>query len=136
MAWEPRDILWESVGIRGRERILREIVIWTITVALCLSWSFPVSAVSSLLSAKSLGRIDPTITQKIDDSYIASLIFNSFVPTIILNIFTSILPYIFDGKTHTYITISYIFMYIFFLALGYYQGLRSRSSVAESTLSK
>ncbi|KAI7892182.1 uncharacterized protein EV154DRAFT_441952, partial [Mucor mucedo] len=117
MAWEPRDILWESIGIRGRERVIREIVIWTITVALCLGWAFPVTAISSLLSAQSLGKIDPSITQKIEDSYVASLIFNSFVPTIILNIFTSILPFIFD-------------------ALGYYQGLRSRSAVAESTLSK
>lgn len=98
MAWEPRDILWESIGIRGRERIIREIVIWTITVALCLGWAFPVTAISSLLSAQSLGRIDPSITQTIENSYFASLIFNSIVPTIILNIFTSILPYIFDGK--------------------------------------
>lgn len=106
MAWEPRDILWESVGIRGRERIIREIVIWTITVILCLSWSIPVGVVSSLLSAKSLGKIDPAITESINKSYIASLIFDSFIPTIVLNIFTSVLPFIFDGKTHTNISIT------------------------------
>ncbi|KAG2228857.1 hypothetical protein BDF21DRAFT_422864 [Thamnidium elegans] len=117
MACEPRDVLWDSVAIRGRERILREVIIWSVTVFLCLTWSVPVVAISSLFSLQAISRIDSNLADILDQSEIGHLIFGSFVPTVILNIVTSVLP-------------------IFFDTMGYYQGLRSRSAVAESTLSK
>lgn len=98
MACEPRDVLWSSVAIRGRERIVREAIIWIITILLCITWSVPVGAVSSLLSVKSIAKINQAAAEKIENSNIAKLIFGSFVPTVILNIFTSVLPFIFDGR--------------------------------------
>ncbi|KAI9270957.1 hypothetical protein EDC94DRAFT_534451 [Helicostylum pulchrum] len=117
MACEPRDVLWDSVAIRGRERILREVIIWSVTVFLCLTWSVPVLAISSLFSIEEISKLDSHLGEVLEQSEIGHLIFGSFVPTVVLNIFTSVLP-------------------IFFDTMGYYQGLRSRSAVAESTLSK
>ncbi|KAI8973738.1 hypothetical protein BDF20DRAFT_883871 [Mycotypha africana] len=117
MAYEPRDIIWDSIYIRGRERIIREAIIWTVTVLLCLTWFIPVGAISSLLSIETIMKINPKLGAKLASNKVAKLIFGSFIPPLVLNIFTSILPTFFD-------------------MMGYYQGLRARSAVAETTLSK
>ncbi|OBZ88317.1 Calcium permeable stress-gated cation channel 1 [Choanephora cucurbitarum] len=117
IACEPRDIIWSSIAIRGRERIVREIIVWTITVFLCITWTVPVFAVSSLISVDTIKKVNAAAGQKIADSPVGHLVFASFIPPLILNIFTSTLPLFFD-------------------AMGYHQGLRTRSAVAESTLSK
>lgn len=98
MACEPRDVLWDSVAIRGRERILREVVVWSITVFLCLTWTIPVGTISSLFSLQAIAKIDSNLGDILDQSTIGHLIFGSFVPTIILNIVTSVLPIFFDSK--------------------------------------
>ncbi|KAG1438034.1 hypothetical protein G6F56_012817 [Rhizopus delemar] len=117
MAYEPRDVLWSSISIRGRERILREIVVWAITVVLIIFWFVPVVLLSSLMSVNMIRKIAPNVADAIQQNAATSNFMTSFVPTVVLNIVTAVLPLIFD-------------------VLGYYQGLRSRSAIAESTLSK
>ncbi|CEP14647.1 hypothetical protein [Parasitella parasitica] len=117
MACEPRDVLWSAIAIRGRERIIRESIIWAITVLICLTWFVPVFGVSALLSIANIKKLNPSLGNRMESIPAVALIFNSFIPPLILNIFTSVLPLLFD-------------------TMGYYQGLRSRSAVAESTLSK
>lgn len=117
MACEPRDVLWESLDIRGRERIFREFVIWTITIALVVLWVVPIFGLCTLISSNFIARFNPGLARRIDESELGTMILSSFIPTIIINICTSVLPLFFD-------------------AMGYYQGLRSRSAIAESTLSK
>lgn len=98
MACEPRDVLWDSVAIRGRERILREVVIWSVTVFLCLTWSVPVIFISTLFSIEAISKLDSHLGEVLEQSEIGHLIFGSFVPTVVLNIFTSVLPIFFDSK--------------------------------------
>ncbi|KAI8381462.1 uncharacterized protein BYT42DRAFT_613238 [Radiomyces spectabilis] len=117
MAYEPRDVLWENVLIRGRERLIREIFIWTITIALVFFWVFPISFFSSLTSIEALDKVFPGIADKADDIPIVKSIMQSLIPTLLVNIFMALLPLIFDS-------------------LGYVQGLRARSAIAESTFSK
>ncbi|KAI8985049.1 hypothetical protein BDB01DRAFT_850116 [Pilobolus umbonatus] len=117
MAYEPRDVLWRSIAIRGRERIFREIIVWLITTVLVIFWFVPVMVLSSLLSINMIRRIVPPVAVWIEENTITRSFMTSFVPTVVLKIVTAVLPRIFD-------------------ALGYYQGLRSRSSIAEATLSK
>ncbi|ORE03576.1 DUF221-domain-containing protein [Rhizopus microsporus var. microsporus] len=117
LAYEPRDVLWSSVAIRGRERIIREIIVWAITIALVIFWFVPVTILSSLLSLETLKRVIPKLAKAIEGNEALKGFVSSFVTTVALNIVTSVLPLIFD-------------------ALGYYQGLRSRSAIAESTFSK
>ncbi|KAI8645022.1 hypothetical protein BD408DRAFT_412508 [Parasitella parasitica] len=117
MACEPRDVLWSAIAIRGRERIVRESIIWAITVLICLTWFVPVFGVSALLSIANIKKLNNSLGERMESIPAVALIFNSFIPPLILNIFTSVLPLLFD-------------------TMGYYQGLRSRSAIAESTLSK
>ncbi|KAG1464698.1 hypothetical protein G6F56_005028 [Rhizopus delemar] len=117
MAYEPRDVLWSTVSIRGRERLLREIIVWSITLVLVVFWFVPVLVLSSLMSINTIAYIVPSLADKIEENAAISNFMTTFVPTVILNIVTSVLPLIFD-------------------LLGYYQGLRSRSAIAESTFSK
>lgn len=98
MACEPRDVLWSAIAIRGRERILREAIIWTITVLICLTWSVPVTAISSLLSIATIKKLNASLGARMESIEAVSLIFGSFIPPLILNIFTSILPLFFDSK--------------------------------------
>ncbi|CAO3702184.1 unnamed protein product [Rhizopus stolonifer] len=117
MAYEPRDVLWSTVSIRGRERLLREIIVWSITLVLVVFWFVPVLVLSSLMSINTIAYIVPRLADEIEKNAAISNFMTTFVPTVILNIVTSVLPLIFD-------------------LLGYYQGLRSRSAIAESTFSK
>ncbi|KAL9547183.1 hypothetical protein MBANPS3_006283 [Mucor bainieri] len=117
MACEPRDVLWSAIAIRGRERIIREAIIWTITVLICLFWFVPVGAISGLMSISTIKRLNPELGARMENIPAVETIFGTFIPPLVLNIFTSVLPLLFD-------------------TMGYYQGLRSRSAVAESTLSK
>ncbi|OAD07867.1 hypothetical protein MUCCIDRAFT_135153, partial [Mucor lusitanicus CBS 277.49] len=117
MACEPRDVLWSAIAIRGRERLIREAIIWTITVVICLTWFAPVGAISTLMSIPTIKKINPELGARMENIPAVKTIFGTFIPPLVLNIFTSVLPLLFD-------------------AMGYYQGLRSRSAVAESTLSK
>ncbi|KAI8889509.1 DUF221-domain-containing protein, partial [Backusella circina FSU 941] len=117
MAYEPKDILWHSVSIRGRERIVREVIIWSITIVLVCLWFVPVVFLSSLVSIEMIEKIAPSVAARFEDNPVLNNVITSFVPTILINIVTSVLPMIFD-------------------ALGYFQGLRARSAIAEATLSK
>jgi hypothetical protein len=98
MACEPRDVLWSALAIRGRERIIREAIVWTITILLCLTWFIPVGAISSLLSIETIKNLNYTLGLELEGNDIATLIFGSFIPPIVLNIFTSILPLFFDSE--------------------------------------
>lgn len=98
MACEPRDVLWSAIAIRGRERIFREAIIWTITVLICLTWFLPVYAISSLLSIATIKKLNASLGARMESIEAVSLIFGSFIPPLILNIFTSVLPLFFDGK--------------------------------------
>lgn len=100
MAYEPRDVLWNAIAMRNTERIIREIIIWTITVTICITWFFPVGAISSLLSIDTIEKLNPGLAESIKNNSAATLILNSFIPPLILNIFTSILPLFFDSKRY------------------------------------
>jgi hypothetical protein len=98
MAYEPKDVLWHSVSIRGRERIIREIIIWAITIVLVLLWFVPVVFLSSLVSIEMIERVAPSVAAHFKDNPILNNVITSFVPTILINIVTSVLPMIFDGR--------------------------------------
>jgi hypothetical protein len=138
MAYEPRDVLWNAIAMRNPERIMREAIIWTITVIVCITWFFPVGAISSMLSIDTIAKLNPGLGEQLESNSAAKLVLNSFIPPLILNIFTSILPGLFDSKyPRKYTHIPFLNSCILhFLEMGYYQGLKSRSAVAESTLSK
>jgi hypothetical protein len=98
MAYEPRDVLWDNLDIRGRSRVIREFIVWIITLVIAILWFVPVTAVSALIEIDTIEKINPAVAERIRESTIGTLIFSSLLPTIILNIFTSLLPLLFDGR--------------------------------------
>ncbi|KAI9492266.1 hypothetical protein BDB00DRAFT_910483, partial [Zychaea mexicana] len=117
MAYEPRDVLWKSVTVRGRERLVREFLVWTVTLLLSFFWIVPISAFSTLTSLETIDHVFPKLGAAAQDSVFVQNLLQGLVPTIAVNIFMAILPLIFD-------------------ALGIVQGLRSRSAIADATFSK
>ncbi|KAI8062111.1 hypothetical protein BC940DRAFT_370479 [Gongronella butleri] len=116
-AKEPRDILNDNIHIGKAQRLLRTTLVWVITVFLVLFWLIPIAFISSFTSVNTIIKYAPGLAPILSESpWIANLL-QSIVPTLLVNIFMALLPIVFDG-------------------LGHLQGLRSRSAVAESTLSK
>lgn len=98
MACEPRDVLWSAISIRGRERVIREVIIWTITVAVCLFWFVPVGAISTLISIPTIKKLNPDLGTRMENIPAVKTIFGTFIPPLVLNIFTSVLPLLFDSE--------------------------------------
>ncbi|KAG0190793.1 hypothetical protein DFQ28_001517 [Apophysomyces sp. BC1034] len=117
MAYEPRDVIWKNISIRGRERIVRDVLIWAITVALVFFWVVPITFISSLTSIDTIQRVAPGVAALLEKSELLQNLIQSFLPTLLVNLSMVTLPLLFD-------------------VLGPIQGLRARSKVAASTFSK
>ncbi|KAF7724942.1 hypothetical protein EC973_000523 [Apophysomyces ossiformis] len=98
IAYEPRDVVWQNVSIRGRERIVRDILIWSITVALVFFWVIPITAVSSFTSIKAIRKAAPQIADILEQHELLQNLIQGFLPTILVNLSMMILPLIFDGS--------------------------------------
>ncbi|CAO3630309.1 unnamed protein product [Cunninghamella blakesleeana] len=116
-AFEPRDVIWNNMHINGKERIMRTILVWTVTVLLVFFWTVPIAFFSVLTSIDFIKARFPSAYEVIAGSPFLINIFQGFIPTVLVNIFMALVPLIMDS-------------------LGYVQGLRARSAIAESTLSK
>lgn len=97
-AYEPRDVLWQNVTIRGRERLVREIFVWAITIALSLFWIFPISIFSSLTSMRTLEHVVPGLVAAAEKNVVLHNLVQGTLPTLAVQIFMAVLPLIFDGN--------------------------------------
>ncbi|CAO3588215.1 unnamed protein product [Absidia cylindrospora] len=116
-AYEPRDVLWRNIHISGKQRVVRDILVWSATIALVVFWTVPISFISSFTSIDAIIKLAPGLGSFIDEHNFLQNIVQGLIPTLLVNIFMQVLPLILDG-------------------LGVIQGLRARSAVTESTLSK
>lgn len=97
MTFEPRDVLWSNIAVRGRERLVRELFVWAVTILLSFFWIAPISAFSTLTSLDALERVFPQLVAAADDSVFLQNILQGLLPTIAVNVFMAVLPLIFDG---------------------------------------
>lgn len=97
MTFEPRDVLWTNIAVRGRERLVREAFVWAVTILLSFFWIVPISAFSTLTSLDALERVFPKLVAAADDSVFLQNILQGLLPTIAVNVFMAVLPLIFDG---------------------------------------
>ncbi|KAI8097594.1 uncharacterized protein BX664DRAFT_293215 [Halteromyces radiatus] len=129
-AYEPRDVLWKNIHISGKQRVIRDIIVWGATITLVIFWTVPISFISSFTSIDAIIKVAPGLGAIVDQHPLIQNILQGLIPTILVNIFMQILPLILDC-THLF------FFFLFLLIdLGILQGLRARSAVTESTLSK
>ncbi|ORZ21490.1 hypothetical protein BCR42DRAFT_407637 [Absidia repens] len=116
-AYEPRDVLWRNIHISGKQRVVRDILVWSATIALVIFWTVPISFISSFTSIDAIIKLAPGLGSFIDEHNFLQNIVQGLIPTLLVNIFMQVLPLVLDF-------------------LGVVQGLRARSAVSESTLSK
>ncbi|ORZ21529.1 hypothetical protein BCR42DRAFT_488586 [Absidia repens] len=116
-AYEPRNVLWKNIHISGKQRVIRDIIVWSVTIVLVVFWTVPISFISSLTSIDAIIEVAPGLGDFIEGSDFLQNIAQGLIPTALVNIFMQVLPLILDY-------------------LGVLQGLRARSAVSESTLSK
>ncbi|KAI8331578.1 hypothetical protein BC941DRAFT_474913 [Chlamydoabsidia padenii] len=116
-AYEPRNVLWKNIHISGKQRVIRDILVWSFTIALVVFWTVPITFISSFTSIEAIIKVAPGVGDFINGNAFLQNIVQGLVPTVLVNIFMGVLPLILDY-------------------LGVLQGLRSRSAVSESTLSK
>ncbi|KAI8344019.1 hypothetical protein BC941DRAFT_497389 [Chlamydoabsidia padenii] len=116
-AYEPRDVLWKNIHVSGKQRVVRDILVWSATTALVVFWTVPISFISSFTSIEAIIKVAPGLGDFINGHKVLQNIIQGLVPTVLVNIFMQLLPLILDY-------------------LGVLQGLRARSAISESTLSK
>ncbi|CAO3590036.1 unnamed protein product [Absidia cylindrospora] len=116
-AYEPRNVLWKNIHISGKQRVIRDIIVWSVTIVLVVFWMVPITFISSFTSIDAIIKVAPGLGDFIDGSDFLQNIVQGLIPTALVNIFMQVLPLILDY-------------------LGVLQGLRARSAVSESTLSK
>jgi len=114
---EPRDILWNNVAIRGRERLMRKGFVSVLLLLLIFLWGIPIGFASTFTNVESLERYMPWLVELANKNKILQQIVYGFVPTSAVVIFMAVLPVIFN-------------------LLSVIEGIQSRSEAEEATFSK
>ncbi|KAI7901241.1 uncharacterized protein BX663DRAFT_515369 [Cokeromyces recurvatus] len=97
LAPEPRDILWENISMRSRERVIRKVLVMLILLFLVFSWTIPCNYLSALTSQKSLKAYFPWLLKLAEKNKILKQIVAGFIPTLGVVIFFSVLPIVFNS---------------------------------------
>lgn len=97
-AFEPRDVLWKNIHISGKQRVVRDIVVWGVTIALVVFWTVPISFISSFTSIDAIIKVAPGLGDFIDGHDFLQNVVQGLVPTLLVNIFMGVLPLILDCK--------------------------------------
>ncbi|KAG2187199.1 hypothetical protein INT44_004871 [Umbelopsis vinacea] len=114
---EPRDILWNNVAIRGRERLIRKSFVYVMLLLIIFLWGVPIGFLSTFTNVESLERYLPWLVDLANKNKILQQIVYGFVPTLSVVIFMAILPVVFNF-------------------LSVIEGIQSRSEAEEATFSK
>lgn len=93
---EPRDILWNNVAIRGRERLIRKSFVYVILILIIFLWGVPIGFLSTFTNVESLERYLPWLVNLANKNKFLQQIVYGFVPTLSVVIFMAILPVVFN----------------------------------------
>ncbi|KAI8882901.1 DUF221-domain-containing protein [Backusella circina FSU 941] len=98
MAPEPRDLLWRSLLRRGRkDRIMGKIRHWIVFAAvwtLTIFWLFPITFILGLSSIQSLSQHFSFLRYFLASSLIVRSFIQNILPTLLVTLFMSLLPWI------------------------------------------
>ncbi|KAJ2964731.1 hypothetical protein NQZ79_g257 [Umbelopsis isabellina] len=114
---EPRDVLWNNVAVRGRERLMRKAFVSVILLLIVFLWGIPIGFLSTFTNVESLERYMPWLVDLASKNKILQQIVYGFVPTLSVIVFMAVLPMVFYG-------------------LSIIEGIQSRSEAEEATFSK
>ncbi|KAL0083953.1 hypothetical protein J3Q64DRAFT_1638529, partial [Phycomyces blakesleeanus] len=98
MAPEPRDLLWTSLLRRGRkDKLMGRLRQWAVFVAvwsLTVFWLFPISFILGLTSIESLSQHFAFLRYFLDSSLVVRSFIQNILPTLLVTLFMSLLPWI------------------------------------------
>lgn len=86
----PDDIVWENLKLRGWERLVRSILIWTCFALLCLFFMIPIGIVQAMIEIDRLEKY-AVIGSIVKISFIKGIL-QGILPNIVLKIFLALLP--------------------------------------------
>eukprot|EP00056_Hartaetosiga_gracilis_P011354 m.171056 g.171056 ORF g.171056 m.171056 type:complete len:928 (-) comp13494_c0_seq3:1563-4346(-) len=88
---QPSNMEWRNLALSSHSRLVRGVLVSAATIALGILWAIPISFISALFSVNSLTRVFPSLENEEPGSPVLWLI-ESIVPSLILLLFTSLLP--------------------------------------------
>ncbi|CAG8639499.1 14330_t:CDS:2, partial [Acaulospora morrowiae] len=94
MAPEPRDLLWDNLFMRFREKMIRTVIVNICVWALTLFWLFPIVAFLTLTSIDSLSRRIQFLGPFLEAAPIIRTLLQNVLPTVLVSFFMAILPWI------------------------------------------
>ncbi|KAG9304947.1 hypothetical protein G9A89_003116 [Geosiphon pyriformis] len=94
MAPEPRDILWENLSMRFREKMARFLFVNASVWALTIFWLFPIFAFLTLTSIDSLSQRIHFLGPFLDARPIVRTLLQNVLPTVLVSFFMAMLPWI------------------------------------------
>ncbi|KAJ2819826.1 hypothetical protein IWW50_005317, partial [Coemansia erecta] len=92
MAPEARAVVWKNIGKPYSAKMLRYVAGLLMTVALLLLWCVPVVLLSTLISLRFLVTRSPGLADAVKNSQFLRSLLSYTLPSLILTIFTTILP--------------------------------------------
>ena len=114
---EPRDVVWSTVSMPQRERIVRHIAVMGVMTILLLAWNslsmrfsvfpslsltcgvVPVSSIASLLSYKEIKKVAPWLARLLDASPRLAAVVQNSLPSITIIAFNGLLPFLLQCKS-------------------------------------
>ncbi|CAG8516878.1 8128_t:CDS:2 [Ambispora gerdemannii] len=94
MAPEPRDILWENISMRFREKMIRTWIVNASVWALTIFWLFPIFAFLTLTSIDSLSQRIHFLGPFLEARPIVRTLLQNVLPTVLVSFFMAMLPWI------------------------------------------
>ncbi|KAJ1881140.1 hypothetical protein H4R99_000650 [Coemansia sp. RSA 1722] len=109
MAPEARSVVWTNAGKPFSKKMLRYIWGLLMTVALLLLWCVPVVLISTLISLRFLVTRAPGLANVVENNRFVRSLLSYTLPSLILTIFTTILPrllwgFVLTGGDRTFAT--------------------------------
>lgn len=113
----PSDVVWSNTY---SSRLRRHVQSWATTIfviVLSIIWLVPVAFLASILSMCTISKVFPEFAKSLKKHEVIKALVQTGLPTSVVSLLNIAVPYLYDY-------------------ISYYQGMRSRSDIALSVVSK
>ncbi|CAG8571027.1 5781_t:CDS:10 [Diversispora eburnea] len=94
MAPEPRDLLWDNLTMRFKEKVIRKIIVNACVWGLTIFWLFPIISILTLTSIDSLSKGLKFLGPLLTTSPLLLTLLQNVLPTVLVSTCMAILPWI------------------------------------------
>ncbi|RHZ46526.1 hypothetical protein Glove_615g10 [Diversispora epigaea] len=94
MAPEPRDLLWNNLTMKFKEKLIRNIIVNSCVWGLTIFWLFPIISILTLTSIESLSKGLKFLGPLLGTSPLLLTLLQNVLPTVLVSTCMAILPWI------------------------------------------